>query len=79
MFQTFAKSERMPKPFRLRELKAQMVMKELSLSDVIKGTGIPYATASQLLNGRQIDPERLSRLSIRINSAPMPQEAASAV
>jgi hypothetical protein len=66
----------MAKPLRLRRLKADMALKELSTRAIARGTRIPYATVSQLLNGHRIDPQRLSKISSYIDRAPMPKEAA---
>lgn len=67
----------MPKPLFLRQLKAEMALKDLTLRSVAKKAGVTYSTASELLNGTRIDPERLNKLSTTINRAPMPQEAAA--
>ena len=65
----------MAKPLQLRKLKAQMALKELDLETVARRAKVVYCTASEVLNGRRIDPLRLSKLSAVIEKAPMPEEA----
>ena len=43
-------------------LKAEMVLRGLSLGTVAKGAGLNYTVASQILNGRLVDPVRLAAL-----------------
>lgn len=64
----------MAKPLKLRKLKAEMELKELDLATVAKRARVPYATASQVLNGRLRDPLRLQKLSTVIERAPTPAE-----
>lgn len=63
-------------PVPLRKLKAQMVLRDLSVRDVSTLSGVPYATTSQILNGKLVQPEFLQRIKRAIHSAPLPQEAA---
>lgn len=64
-------------PLPLRKLQSQMALKGLSLAAVAAIAQVPYATASQILNGRLINPPRLAKLRKAINAAPMPEEAAA--
>ncbi|HEX8310119.1 MAG TPA: helix-turn-helix transcriptional regulator [Chthoniobacteraceae bacterium] len=64
----------MPAPLHLRELKSKMVLKGLSLQDVAKKASVDYSTASQILNGRRVDPERLKAITKAIEAAKMPEE-----
>lgn len=49
-----------------------MVLAELDLATVARRAKVPYSTASELLNGRRIDAEKLHRLSAVIMQAPLP-------
>lgn len=61
-------------PLSLRQLKADMVLKGLSLNDVSSAAGVPYPVASAILNGRLDQPERLILIRKIIADAPMPEE-----
>jgi predicted transcriptional regulator len=58
-------------PLKLRQLKAEMVMKELTLVTVAKEADVPYSTTSQLLSGRMNHPLRLARIRAVIERAPL--------
>ena len=62
-------------PAPLRKLKAEMVLKDLSLGDVARKARIPYTSASAILNGKRVDPKSLKRLERVITTSPMPEEA----
>lgn len=62
----------MPKPLALRELKAQMELKELSLTEVAKRAKLNRSIASDLLNGRRVDPRRLRLIERVIERAITP-------
>ena len=62
------------KPLRLRQAKAMMELKELSLIEVAKRAGVSYTTAAQILNGHWISALNLSRLLKVIEDAQMPAE-----
>jgi predicted transcriptional regulator len=64
------------KPVPLRKLKAQMVMKDLSLRDVSRLANVPYGTTGNILNGLWVHPEYLRRIKKAIEEAPTPREAA---
>ncbi len=67
-------------PLHLRELRAEMAMKGLSVKEVAERTRhprIPYSTTSQVLNGRLISPERLKEIKRVIHSARAQQEVAA--
>lgn len=64
-------------PLHLRKLKSKMVLKGLSLQDVAKKASVDYATASQILNGRRVDPDRLQSLTAVIETAEMPEEVSA--
>jgi len=61
-------------PLPLRELKAKMILKDLSLKSVAKRAKVHYPTASLILSGRLRDTKRLSALRRVIEAAPMPSE-----
>lgn len=61
-------------PLSLRRLKADMVLKHLSLSAVARSAKINPSVASDILNGRRNDPQRLSKLRSVISLAKMPEE-----
>jgi hypothetical protein len=65
------------KPLSLRQLKAEMVLKDLTLTKVAKGARIEITLASKILNGRVIDPQKLSALRSLIVSAAIPGEVAA--
>ena len=65
-------------PKSIRELRAQMELKALTLRDVSELTGIPYGTCSQLLNGKLIHPNRLALISKSISKAKEIREAVAA-
>ncbi len=67
----------MTPPLKLRRLQAEMKLKNLDLKTVAKRARVHYVAASKILNGRSVDPLRLSKLSTVINSAPMPEEVAA--
>lgn len=50
-------------------LKADMALRGLSLHQVARAAGVPYTRASEILNGRRVDPIRLSKLSAVIRRA----------
>lgn len=60
----------------LRKLKAEMVMKDISLRKLSELSTVPYNTCSQILNGMHIHPEYLRRIRKAIHNAPPPREAA---
>lgn len=60
-----------------RKLKAQMALKDLSLHDVHRLSGVPYSDCSQILNGKKIHPEYLRRIKNAIAKAPTPKELAA--
>jgi hypothetical protein len=62
------------KPLHLRKLKADMALKDLTLTQVAKAAGVPLSMASEILNGIRNDPLRLNRLSAEIQRAPMPSK-----
>lgn len=51
-----------------------MVMKDLSLGDVSRLSGVDYATCSQVLNGKLIHSEYFRRIKQAIDNAPNPKE-----
>lgn len=57
----------------IRELRAAMALKHLRLDQVAGKARIPYAVASQLLNGKKNDPARVARIRAVIEAAPMPE------
>lgn len=60
-----------PRP--LRELKAMMVLKHLSIDDVARGARMNYLTACRILKGRLVDPDRLVKLRAFIERAHTPE------
>lgn len=65
-------------PLPVRKLRAEMVLKNLSLRDVSDRSGVGYAQCSQILNGRLIHSGYFARISRVIKAAPQPKEAALA-
>lgn len=64
----------MPTPTELRELKAQIVRKGLTLRAIAQAAGVEYYRASSVLSGRFNDEHSLGRLRSQIESAPLPEE-----
>lgn len=58
---------------RLRRLRGKMAIKELTVREISAASGVPYATASAILNGRINHPEYLARLISAVENAPMPE------
>lgn len=67
-----------PPPLPLRKLRAEMVLKDLSLMEVSDRSGVPYAQCSQVLNGRLIHPVYFEKIRAAIKEAPQPKEPAAA-
>ncbi len=59
-------------PTPIRELRAKMALKDLSLSDVSDLAGLPYTTVSAVLRGRLARPAFLKKVRAVIVSAPTP-------
>ena len=59
----------MTKPLPLYRLKADTALRGLSLREAARAAGIPYTRASEIINGRRIDPIRLSKLIAVIRGA----------
>lgn len=57
-----------PKP--IRDVKAAMVLKNLSLREVSNRAKVHYNTASAILRGRIIHPEAFQRLATVVQNAP---------
>ena len=51
-----------PTPLPLRQLKAEMVLRNISLTTLARRAKIDIATTSKILKGRLVDPQRLSIL-----------------
>jgi hypothetical protein len=68
----------MTKPLKYRKLHADMKIKELTVSKVARRAGINLSIASQLLNGRLIDPLKLKKLIAVIERSPIPPDPATA-
>lgn len=66
----------MPKRTPLYTLKAELVLRGLTLRQVAKRAGVPYTRASEILNGHRIDTERLSKLKTQIERFPRPESFA---
>jgi len=52
----------MKSPLSPLRLKAEMILRGISLGDAARGARLNYTVASQLLNGRMVDPVRLAAL-----------------
>lgn len=63
-----------PRP--MRKLKAQMVLKGLSLGDVSRRSGVPYNQCSEILNGTRVHEAKSVKIRRAIESAPELVEAA---
>jgi hypothetical protein len=67
----------MPKPMSLRQLKAEMVLKGLSLREVSERSKVEYRRCSEILNGHRNDLVRLTKIERAIRTAPThPEEVA---
>ncbi len=64
-------------PLPLRKLRAEMVMKDLTLEDVSRLSEVGYTQCSQILKGRLIHPGWLEKIREAIKKAPMPKEVAA--
>lgn len=64
-------------PLNLRKLKANMVLKNLTLREVAAMANVPYVTASDIINGRRIHSSYLGRIARVISNARMPREVAA--
>jgi hypothetical protein len=58
----------------MRKLKAQMVLKDLSLKDVSRRSGVPYQQCSEILNGTRVHAGKARLIRGAIESAPTPKE-----
>lgn len=58
------------KPLPIRELRAQMELKEISLEEVSTRAGVSYTTASAVLNARVFYREAFFKLKHAIEDAP---------
>jgi hypothetical protein len=59
-------------PLHLRQLKAQMALKGLTLKEVVEAADVNYSIASAILNGIRVQEDILVKLAGVINKAPMP-------
>jgi predicted transcriptional regulator of viral defense system len=57
-------------PLVVRQLRAQMALKNLSVNDVAKTSGVPYTTTSDLLTGRLNHSGFLERIQRAVAQAP---------
>lgn len=64
-------------PTPLRKLKAQMALKDLSLKDVSRRSGVPYQQCSEILNGTRVHSAKAALIKRSIESAPTPKEVAA--
>lgn len=58
-------------PLRCRRLRAEMILKNLSLKHVARRARIHYSTASSVLNGKLVNEDQLKRLAEVVASEPM--------
>jgi hypothetical protein len=65
----------MAKPLHLRKLRAEMVLKELTITALAKRTKLHVSMVSELLSGARHHPHRLSMLQKAIERAPQPEGA----
>jgi DNA-binding LacI/PurR family transcriptional regulator len=54
-----------------------MALKDLSLKDVSRRSGVPYQQCSEILNGTRIHTTKADRIRRAIESAPTPREMAA--
>lgn len=66
----------MTAPLPMRKLKAQMVLKGLSLGDVSRRSRVPYQQCSEILNGTRVHPEKARKIRHAIETAPVLEEVA---
>jgi transcriptional regulator with XRE-family HTH domain len=59
-------------PIELRELRAEMVMKELTVKEISDATGIAYTTVSSIINGRIVHPANLDKIRRIVAQAKIP-------
>jgi len=64
------------RPLEIRKLRADMALKNLSLTDVHRRSGVGYAQCSQVLNGHLRHASYLARIRQAIKSAPQPEAGA---
>ncbi len=64
-------------PLEIRELRAMMALKNLSLRDVSAASGVGYSVASAVLTGRTIYPAALAKLRKVIQRSAKPEEVAA--
>lgn len=64
-------SDRVP-PLKLRKLKAEMVLKCISLYELAQKTGFDNTLISKILNGRISDEERLQQITEVIHGTQVP-------
>lgn len=64
-------------PLAVRQLKADMALKNLDLGDVSRLSGVGYSQCSQVLNGRLIHEEYFAKIRDAIKAAPQPKEPAA--
>jgi len=67
----------MKQPIPHRRLKAEMILRGLSLRKVHKLAGVEYTRASEVLNGTRIDNAALQKLRKAIMAQPALEEAAA--
>lgn len=65
-------------PLAIRKLRAEMALKNLSLIDVSRRSGVGYAQCSQILNGRLVHADYCEKIRRAIKAAREPKEAAIA-
>lgn len=58
----------------LRQLKAQMALKDLTLKDVSRRSGVPYQQCSEILNGTRVHADKARRIKRAIETAAVPKE-----
>jgi len=58
-------------PIRCRRLRAEMILKNLSLKHVARRARIHYSTASSVLNGKLVNEQHLKSLADVVAAAPM--------
>ncbi|GEM_PF-7055559 len=63
-------------PLKVRKLKAQIVLKGLSLGEVVRRAKVNYTAASSVLSGKRIDETTFKKLKETVEKAPMPGEGA---
>lgn len=68
--------KRVPPP-EMRQLRAQMALKNITLKEVSRLSGVAYTVCSQVLSGYVGDPDKVAKVRAAIATAPEPEAVAA--